>query len=195
MSCTAAPPDGTHVANTRPLLGAFVTVTGCSPVRVLAAVTQRVWPLEFPQLLLASAFPGIRTVAATSTQKTPREARRFRDEPITSRLPPFGPIRFSLASRRSPMSVSSAARRPLEAAGARQEAWPPRSPEGYADGGGATSRTWCSRPTQSRTSAQQAALRDRRTARSRPGTAVMRGAVLWRGEKAPLGFGLTRAGR
>src|SRR5512132_493732 len=102
MSCTAAPPDGTHVANTRPLLGAFVTVTGCSPVRVLAAVTQRVWPLEFPQLLLASAFPGIRTVAATSTQKTPREARRFRDEPITSRLPPFGPIRFSLASRRSP---------------------------------------------------------------------------------------------
>src|SRR6476620_11097537 len=115
MSWMAALPEGIHVANTSPLFGAFVMVTVCSPVRVLAAVTQRVWPLEVPQLLSASAFAGIRTVAATTTEKTPREARRLRDDPITSRLPAFGPVRFLMASFRFPPICGSRRPRQLRA--------------------------------------------------------------------------------
>jgi hypothetical protein len=85
----SGPPDGVHVEITTPLLGEFVTVTVCSPVKVPAAVTQSVWPPEVPQLLLASAFAGIRTVTATSAEKTTRRARRGRDDPITNRLSTF----------------------------------------------------------------------------------------------------------
>jgi len=84
MSRTAAAPDGTHVAKTRPLLGEFVTVTVCSPVSVLAAVTQSVWPFEVPQLLAASAAAGTKTVAATTNEKTASDANGLFGDTITN---------------------------------------------------------------------------------------------------------------
>src|SRR3989442_8716220 len=100
MSRTAVPPDGTHVANTTPLLGESVTVTVCSPVRVLAAVTQSVWPLEVPQLLSASATAGISTVAATSKEKTPTHASGFRGDTITMRPDRLRPAWLLMAGPR-----------------------------------------------------------------------------------------------
>src|SRR5439155_10749355 len=97
MSRTAGPLVGTHVANTTPLLGASVTVTVCSPVRVFAAVTHSVWPLEVPQLLEASATTGTRTVAATSNEKTPIHANGFPGDTITIRPDMLRPARLLMA--------------------------------------------------------------------------------------------------
>src|SRR5947208_17046714 len=94
MSRTAVPPDGIHVANTRPLLGEFVTVTVCSPVsEVFRTVTQSVWPFVVPQLLAASAAAGTKTVAATTNEKTASDASWLfggtdSNQPDTSDLAP-----------------------------------------------------------------------------------------------------------
>src|SRR5439155_24628742 len=100
MSRTPVPPDGTHVANTRPLLGEFVTVTVCSPVRELAAVTQSVWPFEVPQLLAACAETGTRTVAAASSEKTPSHASGLRGATITIHPDRLGRARLRMAGTR-----------------------------------------------------------------------------------------------
>jgi len=85
MSRTAVPPDGIHVANTRPLLGEFVTVTVCSPVsEVFRTVTQSVWPFVVPQLLAASAAAGTKTVAATTNEKTASDANGLFGDTITN---------------------------------------------------------------------------------------------------------------
>ena len=102
MSRTAGPLDGTHVANTTPLLGASVTVTVCSPVRVFAAVAHSVWPLEVPQLLEASAATGIKTVAATSKEKTPIHANGLRGDTIMIRTDRLRPRLLTAGTRRLP---------------------------------------------------------------------------------------------
>ena len=122
MSWMAALPDGVHVANTRPLLGAFVTVTVCSPLRVLAAVTQRVWPLEVPQLLSGLGVRRDQNGCGDEHREDAEEGQTF---PRRSDHEPAPPVRTRPVldgfTFDPPMSVLSVSRRPLEVAGARQE--------------------------------------------------------------------------